>query len=151
MKPDTLQTLQASFLRLASDRTASSQLFYQRLFELEPDLRKLFRDDLAAQQQKLMTALVQIMRSIDQPDAFAASVQGMAQRHLVYGARPEHFEAFGQAMLWTLETYLGDDFTADVRQAWQQTCAKVVRQMTDAMLLLLASDNHCEIPRASRS
>jgi hemoglobin-like flavoprotein len=137
MKPDTLQLLQASFLRLASDRTSSSRLFYDRLFELSPGLRCLFKVDLIAQQQKLMTSLVQIMRSVEQPAALAASIDGLAQRHLAYGARPEHLETFNQALLWTLEKQLGADFTDEMREAWQDTYAKVARLMTDAMLVLL--------------
>ena len=40
------------------------------------------------------------------------------ERHAGYGVRDEHYEAVGEALLWTLETGLKDAFTSEVRDAW---------------------------------
>ena len=42
----------------------------------------------------------------------------MAQRHVGYGVKPAHYKLVGNALLWTLEKGLGDDWTQDVKAAW---------------------------------
>ncbi len=48
----------------------------------------------------------------------SADIQAMAQRHVGYGVKPAHYKLVGNALLWTLEKGLGDDWTQDVKNAW---------------------------------
>jgi hemoglobin-like flavoprotein len=103
-------------LRPVSDQVAD--LFYTRVFELNPELRPMFPSDLRAQGKKLMVALGTTVNGLSDPDRLLPAMDGLARRHVGYGVKPEHFDTVGHALLWALEKGLGPVFTADVKQAW---------------------------------
>jgi hemoglobin-like flavoprotein len=57
MTPKRIQLVKSSFAKIAPVEDQTAALFYRRLFELDPDLRALFRGDMATQGAKLMAAL----------------------------------------------------------------------------------------------
>jgi nitric oxide dioxygenase len=118
MTPEQVQLVKSSFARIASIQDRAAALFYRRLFELDPDLRPLFRGDMAAQGAKLMAALGGAIASLDQMASVLPSVRKLGRRHADYGVRPEHYATVGQALIWTLEQGLGADFTPATRRAW---------------------------------
>jgi hemoglobin-like flavoprotein len=95
-----------------------SEIFYGRLFALDPSLRPLFPDDMLAQQRKLMQMLAEIVDSLDQPDEVVPTARALGQRHVGYGVAPDYYQTMRQALLWMLSKSLGDDFTRDVESAW---------------------------------
>jgi nitric oxide dioxygenase len=46
------------------------------------------------------------------------AVKAVGARHCGYGVTTEHYRVVGEALLWTLERGLGQDFTPEVRSAW---------------------------------
>jgi nitric oxide dioxygenase len=54
-------------------------------------------------------------------------IRELAIRHVHYGARPEHYRAVGQALIWTLKQGLGADWTPDVEVAWTR-CYQVLSE-----------------------
>lgn len=97
---------------------ASTQ-FYENLFALSPDMRALFRTDLAGQGMRFMTTLTTIAELIDDPDELAVEIDGLARAHRGIGVRAEHFGPMGAALLVTLGETLGPAFTCEVRAAWR--------------------------------
>src|SRR5262245_11170811 len=94
-------------------------LFYGRLFELDPDLRQLFgHTDMVAQKRSLMQTLAVVVASIDRLERLLPALQALGRRHAHYGVRREQFDTVGAALLWTLEQGLGPGFTPQVREAW---------------------------------
>ena len=93
--------------------------FYERLFELDPALRPLFKDDLKRQSRKLMEMLGFLSAHLDQLDALVPVVAELGRRHRGYGVCDAHYETAGEALLWTLEYLLGPDFTPEVDAAWR--------------------------------
>lgn len=130
MNKDTVETLRASFALIAARKVDVAARFYSRLFEVAPAVRSMFTSDLKLQQQKLMTALVQIVESADRPDRLTRYLSEMGARHEAYGAKPEHYEVVGGALIWTFEQILGADFTPQVRQAWIDAYGAVTQIMT---------------------
>ena len=97
----------------------AAALFYGRLFELDPSLRRLFGStDLAEQGKKLMQTLSVAVASLDRLDALIPAVEALGRRHVGYGVRDDHYATVAQALLWTLEQGLGPAFTAEAREAW---------------------------------
>ena len=47
----------------------AADLFYKRLFELHPEYRRLFTDDMRAQKRKLVAMLAFIVKSLDWPES----------------------------------------------------------------------------------
>jgi hemoglobin-like flavoprotein len=108
----------------------AADLFYRKLFELKPEYRSLFQDDMTSQKRKLVETLAFIVRSLDWPDEswreeVAAEsdlflvVLALGRRHTeLYRVPDEGYAAVGEALLWTLDYGLGKAFTPQVYEAW---------------------------------
>jgi hemoglobin-like flavoprotein len=94
-------------------------LFYSKLFADNPSLRKMFPTDMAQQYQKLIDMLNAIVVRLDRLEEFSQEIVEMADRHVGYGVKPVHYKLVGSALLWTLEKGLGDDWTDEVKTAWE--------------------------------
>jgi hemoglobin-like flavoprotein len=109
---------------------AAATLFYARLFQLDPDLRKLFHStDFQEQKRKLMQTLALVVGGLDHMDTIGPSLEALGRRHEGYGVRDSHYATVGEALLWTLAQGLGDAFTPQVRAAWEETYGLVAAVM----------------------
>jgi hemoglobin-like flavoprotein len=115
---EQIELVQYTFGLVASQAETVAQLFYGRLFELDPSLRPMFKSDLREQGRKLMQMISVAVHALDRLEEIVPAVQAMGERHVGYGVKAEDYATVGAALLWTLEQGLGDEFTADVREAW---------------------------------
>ena len=118
MTPEQIEIVQDTWSQIESISTQAAQLFYERLFELDPSLRTLFNNDIEKQGKKLVAMIGIAVGSLNKVDALVPAVQALGRRHASYGVRPEHFDTVGTALLWTLEQGLGPSFTPQAREAW---------------------------------
>jgi hemoglobin-like flavoprotein len=110
--------VRASFARIVPIKSAAADLFYDRLFEVAPQLRRMFPADLREQKQKLMAMLAMAVGSLNDLEALVPKVKALGARHVGYGARAADYNVVGEVLLWTLERGLAEAFTPDVRAAW---------------------------------
>jgi hemoglobin-like flavoprotein len=113
--------VQKSFKKVLSKKTAAGVLFYDHLFALDPNLRALFKQNMAEQRQALFAMLEMIVNGLNNFDDIVPALQDLGARHVHYCVRLQHFDTFGKALLLTLEEMLGDDFTEETRAAWTET------------------------------
>jgi hemoglobin-like flavoprotein len=119
MTPTQVALVQSSFEKVAPIADAAAALFYERLFEIAPETRPLFKNDMKEQRQKLMAALGTVVRSLDRLDSILPAVKALAVNHTRYGVKPQHYAPVGAALLWTLQQGLGDGFTPETEAAWR--------------------------------
>ena len=119
MTPQQVNQVQASFIKVGPIADLAAALFYGRLFEMAPETRALFCDDMGSQEQKLMAALATVVNSLRDFEAIVSIARDLAKRHVAYGVAPEHDALAGSALLWILEQGLGDEFTPTPRAAWE--------------------------------
>lgn len=112
--------LQASLDMLGSDIREVAALSYERLFTLDPSLRLLFKGDVTAQQQKWISTMTLLVRSLERPSPIMPVVQGLGRRHRSYGVRASDYVLVGEALLWALGQVLGEAFSDEMRRAWQR-------------------------------
>ena len=113
-----IELVQQSFRLIQPIIDDAAILFYDRLFEIDPSLQSMFRRSRREQARLLAQTLTVVVKGIDRPSQLRGAVEALGERHVGYGVRDEHYEAVGQALLWTLETGLKDAFTSEVRRAW---------------------------------
>ncbi len=118
MTPVQIDLIQTSFAKVVPISEPAAAIFYARLFELAPQVRVLFKGDMVDQGRKLMTMLKTVVATLDKLDVLVPVAQRLAERHVAYGAQPAHYAVVGQALLDTLQTGLGADFTPETREAW---------------------------------
>ena len=133
MTPDQIRLVQASFEDVVPIAEPAAALFYERLFTLDPSLRRLFAQaDMAAQGRKLVQAIAYVVGALYAPEEMLGSVRSLGQRHVRYGVEDRHYATVGAALLWTLEQGLGKDFTPETRIAWTDTYTLLAGVMREA-------------------
>jgi hemoglobin-like flavoprotein len=130
--PEQTTLVQRSFAQIVPIADTAAELFYGRLFELDPSLRPLFRGDMREQGRKLMQLLCVVVRGLDRPEAMLRAVEALGRRHIACGVTEAHFATVGTALLWTLERGLGGAFTPEVADAWATVYAVLTTTMNDA-------------------
>ena len=118
MKVDQITLVQDTFDKIRPISEKAAKLFYNRLFELDPSLKSLFKGDMKTQGKMLMQMLDYAVTGLDRLDTIILAIQNLGIRHAGYGVKDEYYETVGEALLWTLEQGLGKDFTPDVKDAW---------------------------------
>jgi hemoglobin-like flavoprotein len=113
-----IKLVQNTFAMVAPQAEAVAQIFYGRLFELDPSLRHMFKHDMKEQGRKLMQMLSVAVHALDHLDTIVSAVQALGERHVGYGVTLQHYNTVGAALLWTLEQGLGEAFTPEVKEAW---------------------------------
>jgi hemoglobin-like flavoprotein len=118
MTPHQIDLVQKSFAQVKPIAAAAAELFYNRLFTLDPGLRPLFKGEITRQGQMLMSMIGAAVAGLRNLETLAPVVRQLGARHVGYGVRTEHYATVGSALLWTLEQGLGPQFTPEVRDAW---------------------------------
>lgn len=126
-----LELIRNSFKVLSRDMETHSQEFYEALFRREPGLRSLFREDLTGQGMKFMTALGTIVENLGSDEKNAAKYAELGHLHAKLGVRPEHFEPMGEALIDTLRSVFGEEFTPTLESAWREAFDQVSTNMIE--------------------
>jgi hemoglobin-like flavoprotein len=117
--PIEKELIRSTWAAVVPIQDVASDLFYKRLFEVDPKLASLFaHTDMQRQGRMLMQTLAIVVKSLDDLSVVVPAVEALGRRHVGYGAQPEDYGTVGGALLWTLEQGLGDAFTPEVRVAW---------------------------------
>ena len=124
MIPERKRLVFDSWQRLTPDHDRVAAAFYERLFEIYPHARTLFaRTNMTEQRAKVIAMLSDIVRNLDRLDTLLPIVIGLGRRHRDYGVEESDYDRVREALLGAIGAALGDDFTPDVRDAWEETYA----------------------------
>ena len=110
----------------------AADLFYDRLFEVDPSTKVLFKGDMKTQGRMLMDMITAAVNGLNDLDGLVPKVQGLGRHHRDYGVQERHCDSVALALLWTLEQGLGDAFTTEVKTAWTETYTLLAGVMKEA-------------------
>ena len=128
---DQAEIVQMSWRAVLPVGDTFAELFYGRLFALDPDVRRLFKDDMIEQGRNLTAMLSVATANLAKPERISVALRQLGKRHAAYGVRPEHFALVEDALLFALEHALIDVFTAEVKAAWQAAYALPTSMMLE--------------------
>jgi hemoglobin-like flavoprotein len=132
MTPRQIALVRDSWQGVLPIRERAAALFYQRLFQLDPGLKPLFRGDMTEQGRKLMAILGTVVSRLDRLDELVPAVQDLGRRHAGYGVEDEHYDTVGTALLSTLRAGLGDALSREAEEAWAVAYATLAGVMKAA-------------------
>lgn len=132
MTPEKIKLVQDSFAKVAPIADKAADIFYDRLFEVAPQVRPMFAADMSRQKEVLMQTLGTAVQNLHQVDTILPVVKELGVKHVGYGVKDEHYDIVGGALLFTLEKGLGDDWNDDLKDAWAETYGTVAGVMKDA-------------------
>ena len=132
MTPRQITLVKSSWQQVIPIQDTAAGLFYNKLFELDPSLRSMFKGDMTEQGRKLMTMITMVVNSLDQLGQILGAVEDLGRRHVGYGVKDQHYDTVGAALIWTLGQGLGSGFTSEVKESWISAYATLSTAMKQA-------------------
>ena len=132
MTPTDIGLVQSSFAKVAPLADEAGTIFYQRFFEIAPEVKPLFRGDMDEQGRMFMSMLTVAVNGLGAFDSLAPALRDLAVRHAGLGVKAEHYAPLGAALIWVMEQNLGEDFTEEVRNAWISVYGALSQVMIEA-------------------
>lgn len=132
MTPEQVTLIKTSWAKVVPISDAAAEIFYTKLFELDPELKTLFKGDMKDQGKKLMAMINTAVNGLDDLEGIVPAVQDLGKRHVDYGVKDEDYDTVGTALISTLEIGLDKEFTDDVKEAWVTVYTVLSTTMKDA-------------------
>ena len=111
----------------------AGKIFYGKLFELDPSLRKLFKEDIDTQSRKLVSMITFVVHKLNNLGEVVNDVIALGKRHAGYKVTEAHFNTVAAALLWTLELALKDQWNDKMKNAWVAVYTVLSETMINAM------------------
>ena len=111
--------VQASFEEIILEIDSFVDMFYEKLFVLDPSLMPLFSGDMQRQVRKVVQILLFAVNDIGNMYVLVPQIQEVAKRHVGYKVKEEYFVIVGQALIQSVGERLGPAFTNELEEAWQ--------------------------------
>ena len=97
MDKNQVALVQNTWVQVTPHADAAAALFYQRLFDANPEYRALFSGDMREQGLKLMQMLGTVVAGLHDVENLIPTVQDLGRRHEGYGVAAVDYEAVGAA------------------------------------------------------
>ena len=132
MTDQQVQLVQQTFMKVLPISDLAAQLFYKRLFEIDPSLKPMFKGDMQGQGRKLMQMIGMTVQGLSVPGEIMGLVADLGRKHVEYGVVDAHYDTVCAALMWTLGQGLGTSFTPEVKIAWTEAYEFLAKIMKDA-------------------
>ncbi len=129
---DAIAAVRRTFASVEAAGDKAVGYFYAQLFVRSPGLRALFPPAMDEQRDRLFRALIRIVESLTCPEDLARYLTQLGRDHRKYSVQPEMYETVGAALIATLRSFAGDDFTQAAEAAWAETYAAAAALMIRA-------------------
>lgn len=128
-----VETLESSFNLLAPQAEVLAARFYEELFKRYPAVVPLFAHTTPQdQQQKLLASLKLVIENIRKPEVLGSALTALGERHVGYGALPEHYPAVASTLIDVMKELAGSAWNETIESAWAQALNVIAKVMTDA-------------------
>ena len=132
LSEDDIDLLHHSLRILQERKERAASIFYARLFEMSPELRPMFSDNIVIQTEKAIFAFGAVVGQIHDLDNTRGMTHELAARHVAYGVKAEHYPLVGRAVLSVLAEVLDEEFTPAMEAAWRQAYGAISAAMIKA-------------------
>ena len=129
---EEIKAVQSSWEKCVPIADKAAELFYGKLFELDPNLKPLFKGDMQEQGKKLMTMITVAVNGLNDLEKIVSAVKALGVRHVGYGVKDSHYDTVGSALIWTLGKGLGEEFTDPLKAAWIKVYTLLATTMKEA-------------------
>ena len=111
-----------------------SALFYERLFDVNPSARPLFKNSIEVQGRVLIAIISTTLSQLKDPLGFNATLVSLAHVHVLRGVKSTQFGLMGDILFWTLSTTLGALYTDEVKYAWIRIYSRMLKVIIPCMV-----------------
>ena len=130
---DHIELIEKSWEHIVPKGTEITISFYERLFELAPDVRKMFKKDISKQAEKLLFTIGFVVSNINRIEEVAPSIAQLGILHgKAYKVKEEHYQFVIDSLIYTLSSNLEDIWGEEHENAWRWTLDIVAEIMIKA-------------------
>ncbi|HEY2792966.1 MAG TPA: globin domain-containing protein [Micromonosporaceae bacterium] len=129
---DLQRLLKESWALVEDQQDKLAGYFYARIFLSNPQTRELFPVTMEVQRTRMLGAIVTAVQTIDDPERFGEYLRSLGVDHRKFHILPEHFDVVGSALLESLRTFGGEQWSPEYEQAWTDGYALMAYQMKAA-------------------
>lgn len=134
LTPQEKLLVNKTFYQIVPISDRASEKFYNRLFEIAPEVQPLFnKANMAEQRKKLIDMIALVVYSLDNIEKVTGALKKLGERHQGYGVGADDYAKVGEAFLWMLDSELGEDYTPEVAEAWTKTYQLLSETATDGI------------------
>ena len=123
LSPQQRALVKHTFTHIASNHDIVARLFYDKLFEIAPELQTMFTHSMDMQRAKVMQMLAALVATMDDPSHFTRMARELGKRHVDYGVLKDQYALVGKALMWALEEACPDVMNRAVLDAWKAAYA----------------------------
>lgn len=130
--PEQIRFVLDTWGELAHETDHVAEAFYMRLFQIAPELRRLFPTDLNEQYRQFLQMLHLVVNGLVCFEELIPEIEALGRRHVEYNVTESQYDLVRAALFAMLADVLDEKFTPDVRVAWAATYDRVAGVMKAA-------------------
>ncbi|MHA2099340.1 MAG: globin domain-containing protein [Candidatus Kariarchaeaceae archaeon] len=127
---DEIALIKSSWAKIQDDKKKVRNLFYEKIFEIEPEAKPLFRESFLTY-DALPDSFLFMFKHFEHLDDVIPEIKRLGLKHKTYGVKKKHYSVGQTALLWTFKQLLKAEFTDEMMISW----AKLFDYMTHYMIL----------------
>jgi hemoglobin-like flavoprotein len=118
LSKEDIKLIQLSFKQLSGRYDKAGEVFYKRLFEIDPNISKLFKGNIKEQSSAMMRMVKTVVEGLNYPEVIIPAVQDLGRRHHEYGVAENQYKMFGDCLIECLAQEVGKEFNEKTKAAW---------------------------------
>ena len=131
--------IRESFVRLEPAIDLVGQLFYLKLYRLDPSFRDRFGGDPETLGRKFMAGVKLTIVSLKHEDCLTPIIKLLGLRQRQLGMKVRDYRMMSKAWMWTLERSLDKSLTKQTKDAWTVLLGQITRVLSGSDAALLRS------------
>jgi len=126
MEGNDVKEMQSSFSLIYARKAELAERFYVHLFELLPEVERLFGGDFAKQKEMFSAMLTYCLKGVANNQSMTHARDSLSLTHGRYNLGRQETALAGKAVMAALEDVLGNDLTREQVSVWEQAIAGVM-------------------------
>jgi hemoglobin-like flavoprotein len=131
--------IRESFVRLEPAIDLVGQLFYLKLYRLDPSFRDRFGGDPETLGRKFMAGVKLTIVLLKHEDCLTPIIKLLGLRQRQLGMKVRDYRMMSKAWMWTLERSLDKSLTKQTKDAWTVLLGQITRVLSGSDAALLRS------------
>lgn len=127
-----IAAIRRGYAAIEPNHEAFARKFQRKLSESRPELAARYLEAKGAHENDFIDTLTLVIGGLDEPAEIAPIVEDLGRRHVKFGGAPADHRVVGDALLWTLERGLGEDWTPGAKDAWVALYRAMASTMMEA-------------------
>lgn len=117
---DSMKIVTEVYKQIEEGIDEASEKFFTRLSEIRPGIRQLFKIESEQQTEQFKSTLKAAVEGMAKLSTMKPVLKQMGEKFQEFGVTDADYDAVREALIWTLNSVLGKQFTPTISNAWAE-------------------------------